>query len=318
MSDRLAKERLLNMYVELSEGHMLYKSVEAQKYGCAERSIQRDFDDLRSFFSDRGLETGFTQDLVYDRKEKGYKLNPPSRNVLTNEETFAVLKVLLESRSLVKDELGPILEKLVQCCVPPEKRPQVNELIANEKYHYVEPHHHSKVLMKMWELSEALRTKRYVQVKYKKQDLSEVERKLKPVGIMFSEFYYYLIAYIDDGAGVNEDVLHKHDNFPVIYRIDRIEEYTILDEHFKIPYESRFEEGEFRKRIQFMYGGKLQHIKFWFKGDSIDAVLDRLPTAEIIGEDPKKGKLVKAEVFGTGIDMWLRSQGDWIEVVEQK
>lgn len=66
------------------------------------------------------------------------------------------------------------------------------------------------------------------------------------------------------------------DAFPTIYRIDRIAGYKVLDEHFKIPYSDRFEEGEFRKRVQFMYGGKLQKIKFRYKGGSIEAVLDRL------------------------------------------
>ena len=64
-----------------------------------------------------------------------------------------------------------------------------------------------------------------------------------------------------------------------------------------------------------MYGGKLQKIKFWYKGPSVEAVLDRLPTAEILQRDGK-GYLISAEVFGKGIDMWLRSQGDMVETVK--
>ena len=64
-----------------------------------------------------------------------------------------------------------------------------------------------------------------------------------------------------------------------------------------------------------MYGGKLQKIKFWFHGDCVEAVLDRLPTAQIIGQG-EKGYLISAEVFGKGVDMWLRSQGDWVERVD--
>ena len=75
----------------------------------------------------------------------------------------------------------------------------------------------------------------------------------------------------------------------------------------------RFEEGEFRKRIQFMFGGKLRKVKFEYTGYSVEAVLDRLPTAKIVSE--KDGKyIIEAEVFGDGIDMWLRSQGDRIKV----
>ena len=60
-----------------------------------------------------------------------------------------------------------------------------------------------------------------------------------------------------------------------------------------------------------MYGGKLQRIKFRYTGPSIEAVLDRLHTAQILNQD-ETGWVVTAEVFGKGIDMWLRSQGDSI------
>ena len=52
------------------------------------------------------------------------------------------------------------------------------------------------------------------------------------------------------------------------------------------------------------------------KDFSLEAVLGRLPTAKIIKQD-KKGYLISAEVFGEGIDMWLRSQGEWVEIVEK-
>ena len=74
-------------------------------------------------------------------------------------------------------------------------------------------------------------------------------------------------------------------------------------------YAGRFEEGEFRKRVQFMFGGRLQTIRFRYTGPSIEAVLDRLPTAEA-KENPDGGWDVTAEVFGKGVEMWLRSQSD--------
>ena len=103
------------------------------------------------------------------------------------------------------------------------------------------------------------------------------------------------------------------DLFPTIYRVDRIRSFRVTDEHFQVPYLERFQEGEFRKRVQFMYGGKLQKIRFKYTGPSIEAVLDRLPTAEI-EQETADGWIVKAEVFGKGIDMWLRSQGEYVQV----
>lgn len=313
---KIAKDRLLAMYAQLAEGKPLYKAREAVKYNCSLRSIQRDIEDLRSFFADRSETTGVVQELIYDRKLNAYRLVPPLRNLLTNEETFAVLKVLLESRSLTKAELFPILEKLISCCVPPDNRRQVTDLIANEKYHYVEPRHKKEILEKMWNLSAAIRAHKEIKITYMRQSGDDVSRVLKPVGIMFSEFYFYLVGFID-----KENQLEKikfeveNDPFPTIYRIDRIKEYAVTDRHFNVPYQNRFEEGEFRKRVQFMYGGKLQKIKFWYKGPSVEAVLDRLPTAKIEQQN-ENGYLISAEVFGKGINMWLRSQGDMVEVVE--
>ena len=146
------------------------------------------------------------------------------------------------------------------------------------------------------------------------KDKKIVRRKLKPVAILFSEYYFYLTAFIDDKeVQENFDVLN--DAFPTIYRLDRIKNLKLLDEKFHIPYSSRFEEGEFRKRIQFMYGGKLQKVKFEYSGTDVDAVLDRLPTARIIREEDGR-YVIEAEVFGKGIEMWLRSQGEYVKIID--
>ena len=65
------------------------------------------------------------------------------------------------------------------------------------------------------------------------------------------------------------------------------------------------------KSLEKMAGGKLERIRFKYTGPSIEAVLDRLPTAEIISQD-ENGWTVEAEVFGKGIEMWMRSQGSYI------
>ena len=54
-----------------------------------------------------------------------------------------------------------------------------------------------------------------------------VERKLKPVAIMFSEYYFYVTAFISDEE-IKKDFEVLNDSFPTIYRIDRIRELKIL------------------------------------------------------------------------------------------
>ena len=139
-----------------------------------------------------------------------------------------------------------------------------------------------------------------------------VRRTVEPVGILFSEYYFYLNAYI---TKENDGKYTRKYDYPAIFRIDRIADYKIMEQTFSLPYASRFQEGEFRTRVQFMYGGRLQTIRFQYTGPSIEAVLDRLPTAEI-EEQTEDGWIVKAEVFGKGIEMWVRSQGEYVRLLE--
>ena len=236
------------------------------------------------------------------------------RMMLTDEETFAVIKILLESRSLTKEELMPILDKLVSCCVPDDHRKQIASLISNESFHYIEPHHKKKVLHTMWQLSGAVREQRVIKITYIRKDNKKVRRLLLPVGILFSEFYFYLVAFIDPGTDKKLEEELGDGNFPTIYRIDRIQKFTITEEHFTVPYRDRFEEGEFRKRIQFMQTGKLRKVSFYVKDIALEAVLDRIPTAEVVKHD-RQGYLVRAEAYGKGVDMWLNGQGENIKLL---
>lgn len=297
--------RLLEIYSRLSEGAVLKKSELAQDFHVTQRSIQRDIEDLRCFFAERHLE----QDVIYDTKLRGYRLMQATPKGLSNSEILAVCKILLESRSMRKDEMLPILDKLICCAVPELSQKAVKALIANEELHYVEPHHNRPILDGLWEIGQAIKNQQIIEIEYERiKEPRLVRRRVQPVGIMFSEYYFYLTAFLEDKT----DFENPDDLFPTIYRIDRIHTFKVLDEHFRIPYTSRFEEGEFRKRIQFMYGGKLERVKFRYSGPSIEAVLDRLPTARILSQD-ENGWTVEAEVFGKGIEMWLRSQGDFIE-----
>lgn len=312
--DKIA--RILDLYTKLMNGYLVYKSEEAENYGVNERSIQRDIDDIRSYLENDALEHGFINTVVYDREKKGYRLEQIYKMRLTNSEILAISKILLDSRAFTKKEMKDMLARLIDCCAPRVNQKIVTDLISNETFHYVEPRHKTAFIDTMWEIGVAIRTCHYIEIRYERlKDRKNVNRKLKPVAIMFSEYYFYLTAFIDDADDARNDFDVINDSFPTIYRIDRIKKLRTLDEQFNIPYSSRFEEGEFRKRIQFMYGGKLQKVRFRYTGPDIDAILDRLPTAEITDED-EEGYTISAEVFGKGIDMWFRSQGDYVSVLE--
>lgn len=312
-SDKI--ERVLGIYTKLMNGYPVSKSEESANYGVNERSIQRDIDDIRNYLEADGERVGCINSVIYDRIDKGYRLEQIYKMKFSNSEVLALCKILLDSRAFTKTEMIGMLDKLISCCVPKSNQKLVTDLISNEKFHYVEPRHKTKFIDTMWNIGQAIRQCSYIEIDYlRMKDKAVVKRKLKPVAIMFSEYYFYLTAFIDDES-VQKKFDVFNDSFPTIYRIDRIKKLTVLDEKFHIPYSSRFEEGEFRKRVQFMYGGKLQKVKFQYSGNDIDAVLDRLPTAQILAEEDGIFT-VSAEVFGKGIDMWLKSQGEFVKNIE--
>lgn len=299
--------RLLAMYGHLMDGKTLRKKDLAAEFGVTQRSIQRDLETLRVFFADEMM----GREIIYDSRERGYRLSHAVPKGLSNSEILAVCKILLEGRSMNSKEMMPILDKLLECCVPDTSKKAVAKLIANERFHYIAPRHGKDILPGLWEIGQAVGQHCVMEIEYLKMDGEATSRIIEPVGLMFSEYYFYLIAFVRNEPYTSY-FKEKKTLLPAIYRIDRIQSFNVTGEHFIPAYAGRFQEGEFRKRVQFMYGGKLNRVKFKYVGPSIEAVLDRLPTAEITGRDDE-GWFVEAEVFGTGIDMWLRSQGNYIK-----
>ena len=81
----------------------------------------------------------------------------------------------------------------------------------------------------MWEIGQAIHECRKIEITYIRQKGKEtVNRVVRPVAIMFSEFYFYLTAFIDDEE-VRQHFDVVNDSSPTIYRIDHIKKLRILD-----------------------------------------------------------------------------------------
>lgn len=307
--------RTLDMYVRLCEGKLINKTEESKKFGVDERSIQRDIDDMRAFLDEKSVDSGDGRKIVYDRAKKGFIMTGDEPSMMTNSEILAVSKILLESRAFTKRELGTILNKLIEGCVPFKNMKLVSDLIANEKYHYVELNHKEYIQDKLWEIGSDIHEHNLVSLRYARANAprESIKRIVEPVAILFSEYYFYLNAYIVE-KNESGNYVHKY-NYPAIFRIDRIKNYEHLNEKFRISYSNRFEEGEFRKRIQFMYAGKLEKVQLKFFGENPEPILDRLPTARVV-EQYDNECTIEAEVYGKGIIMWILSQGSKVEVLK--
>ena len=153
---------------------------------------------------------------------------------------------------------------------------EINKLIQNQMFNYIEPRHGINIINIIWKI---------------------------PLGLLFNEYYFYLIGEI------------KGKSNEIVFRIDRFIEYSVTNERFSVMYKDRFKEGEFLNKIQYMYTGELVKIQFKFRGRSLEAVLDRLPTANVITYN-NEVPIIEAEVYWEGVKRWILSQQQYIEVIK--
>lgn len=305
--------RILDIYVRLCEGKPICKSEEATRFGVDERTIQRDIEDVRIFLDERKVAGSDNRTIEYNRVKKCFEIQGSEGSMMSNAEILATSKILLESRAFTKKEISAILDKMIIGCVPKKYVKLVSDLINNEKFHYTELKNKKPLKDIIWDIGTYIKEQRIIEITYNKQSSvdNQVKRIVEPLSIMFSEYYFYLLA---NPLTKTENGYEKQFDNPTIYRFDRIVKCKPTNDKFCIDYSNRFEEGVFRKQIQFMYAGELEHIQFRYTGINVEAILDRLPTANVVSSD-ENGYIVEASAYGKGLMMWLLSHGDNVEVL---
>ena len=132
------------------------------------------------------------------------------------------------------------------------------------------------------------------------------QEKLRPIDFLFSDFYFYLIA-VSESTG-------KENGSLGIYKVERFRSLTLLEEHFE--QKKNREYAGLRRRLPFPNGGKLQHLRFAYRGQNVGDILDRLQTARIVSKEGDR-YVIEAEVYGRDTKVWLRNWGDSIQILKE-
>ncbi len=294
--------RVLEIFFRGLRGEDISVQALANEYGVSTKSITRSINELKDFLADHRELVGNTE-LQYSYSDKCYRLHMDE--FLTNKELFALVEVMIGARAFSKMELLELTDKLKKFTTP-EDRPKLNELIRKELYHYPEIKHDCESVQdNLWKLTTCITEHKEISIDYYRMDRKWVTHRLRPASVMFTDYYFYLIAFLADDESMK----------PYYFRVDRIKQITEHRKKFDALETPDFDEGLLRKRSLFMWPGKLRTIRFEFSGPSVQAALDKLPTAKIIERLGGNKYLIEAEVYGDGIKMWLLSQGAWVKVV---
>lgn len=180
--------RLLELHNRINQGKSLEKADLLETFCIDSKTFQRDINKLRDYYREKGL-----GDIIYDRKENCYRLDKSAKH-LTEKEIFAICKILIESRAFNKEEFNKIVDKLLILCQGEERR-GVKDAINNERFHYLELQHGKALIDDIWKLRQTITNQQIIEIDYQGSDKKIKQHKVKPVGIVFSEFYFYLLAF---------------------------------------------------------------------------------------------------------------------------
>ena len=114
---------------------------------------------------------------------------------LSSKELFAPVEVMIVARAFSKDERLELTSKLKKYA-PPEDRQKLSGLI----YHYCEVKRDCRSIQDyLWQLMNCIADKREISIDYYRVDRKWVTHRLRPASVMFTNRYFYLIAFLTAG-----------------------------------------------------------------------------------------------------------------------
>ncbi|MDE5977384.1 MAG: WYL domain-containing protein [Turicibacter sp.] len=225
------------MLQQLLQKNVLEKENIQQLFQIDSRTFERDIAALRAYFSQRiGTLEGRT--IEYDYQQKKYYLSDKLALNINSKQVLVLIKLLLGSRALAVEELDDMINALCSSLELDEQR-EIKSFISNERIHFTPLKHNHQLVDQIWDFSSAIEQSKQMRIEYKKANNEVKGYTVAPIGLVFSDFYFYAISYVTD----------RPISYPISFRMDRILSYELQNEPFKIPYSQRFESGDFSNKI---------------------------------------------------------------------
>lgn len=307
-ADDRKTERVLFLWDILGRGGSVSRTELTDMFGVNIRTASRYIAEIRKYLEKKEERDGIRRELYYDRSDGTYRIRELENEMISSGELFAIGKILLASRAFHKKELESLLGRLLQSAVVGQGKGDVKDYIKSELFDYLDPKHRKPDIHTLWAIALAVHSHHVLSFGYKKQGSHEsVPHRVCPEGVVFSEYYFYML-------GVPEKEWQSEGKTTRAYRVDRMFHLKETETVFDVNYCSRLREGAYKNSVQYMYGGEEEWIQFIYTGPSVEAVLDRLPTAK--SQQMEDGSfLITDKIRGDGILMWLLSQGSRVKVL---
>ena len=291
------QERLLTIFLRLQSGAHLSKAQLADEFGVSEKTIQRDFSLLSGFLDTQPM---VAAELAYDAKHHTRYLK--GKSLFNKKDILVISKILLENRSLNKEENKSLLDSLL-ALISKDEQSEVSSIIASELLNYAPLSDTQNRIDKVWEWSEMIRKELVLDIDYQSPYNTEKRHTIFPVSLYYDTHYFYIVAY---------NLLF--DSYMTL-KLDRILSWKeSKKEKPSLSYGRKFRDGEIRNKRVDPFIGKELNIRVLFVNDPA-IVVDQFPLATII-EKTSNGNIIEFVSQDTpGLKRWLLSQSDALTVL---
>ena len=297
MSKMKPQERLLTIFLRLQAGQRLSKAQLSEEFEIDNRTAQRSMSILKNLLQDQHIPNTA---IVFDTSDNTYRLI--GKTTFNKKDILVISKILLENRALNKSELYSLLEGLLDLLSIEEKK-EVFSIISSERLKYKSLTNDRDRIDMIWNLSEAIRRERMLEIEYKAPLKDAKSHIIFPVSLYYDAHYFYLVAY------------HLKHGKHTTFRVDRIE--NLSESHVKkpkIPHKFKYRDGDVRNQKVDAFEGTEIKVKLRYTGIP-EIVFDQFPIHEIISGD-KGNMIVQIITQDTpGLKRWILGQVEEITVL---
>lgn len=291
------QERLLTVFLRLQSGAHLSKLQLADEFGVNEKTIQRDFSLLGHFLESQPI---VAAELAYDAKYHTRYLK--GKSLFNKKDILIISKILLENRSLNKEENKSLIDSLLALISKKEQK-EVYQIIASELLNYAPLSDTQNRIDKIWEWSEIIRKELVLEIRYQSPYNSEKQHTIFPVSLHYDLHYFYVVAY------------NLTFESYMTLKLDRIIDWKESNEKKpQISYGKKFRDGEVRNKRVDPFMGRELTIRVQFTYDQT-IVTDQFPTARVIEHTPDGAVIEFISQDTPGLKRWLLSQADALTVL---
>jgi predicted DNA-binding transcriptional regulator YafY len=292
-----AQQRLLEILRRL-EGQEIVKMEQAiEEYRIGRAQIQRDVREINGFYQYTNKE------VIYDRREKGYKLNTKG-DYFTIDDALLVLLLLYGTRTLNKEELKQFSGKLI-ALFSIEEQIKIREFFQSYLFHY-EAVQQENLFELFYICFQAITKKRILKFSYTNNRGETGVREVIPYTITFHDRKFYLLARKKDSDSIE----------PYSWQLDRIKDCVITKQSAPaLP--ANFQVGEYIQKAFNLYGGEPHKVRMRVRNTNIEYLKRNFPKVSIEPTSDEEWFDVQVEVLGfNGIKLWIFKQGPHVEVLE--